>query len=325
MSTVDPHVQLEESYRRMLRWFPASYRRSRGRELVDVLMERADPGQRRPSPAECAALLRFSVRMWAWRAISPTPAAARDATGILAVLLPMMLLFPAAAELHVSALPLGADIPAWLLWCITAAMVVFGRSSWPRYTAVLGVAAYSVAIIVQYSNGNFLIVGNSLGLWAVQVVAAVALASPSRVDRGRQLIPAWRAGALGAAVAGLGVLLSTGEYRLPFIDSRVLLPVTTALATALGVAALFTAAGRALLPTVAALAGLILATKYLAAAHPWANGQPAETGNWSHISMSDVLLLIAAPVAVFLVVRVITAVANRLSRVAVPQGNPINR
>lgn len=71
--------------------------------MVDVLMERADPGQHRPSPAESVALLRFSVRTWAWRAISPSPAAARDAMGLLAVVLPMLLLFPAAAALYIDA------------------------------------------------------------------------------------------------------------------------------------------------------------------------------------------------------------------------------
>ncbi|MET3808171.1 hypothetical protein ABIB25_005200 [Nakamurella sp. UYEF19] len=94
MSTADPHARLEQSYRRLLWLFPPSYRRSRGRELLDVLMERADPGQRRPSPAESVALLRFSVRTWASRALSPAPAAARNAMGLLAVVLPMLLLFP---------------------------------------------------------------------------------------------------------------------------------------------------------------------------------------------------------------------------------------
>lgn len=218
-----------------------------------------------------------------------------------------------------NSLPYGADIPAWLLWCLTAVLVVFGRASWPRYGAVLGVLAYSAAIIVQSANNNFLVVGNSLGLWAVQVVAAAALASPRTVEGGRQRIPGWCAAVLGVVTAGLGFLLSTGEYRLPFIDSRVLLPVTAVLAALFGVGALFTAAGRALLPIVAALAGLILVAKYRAESHPWANGQPPESGAWSHISIGDVLVLIAATVAAFIVVRVVTAAVNRLSRPQ-PQG-----
>src|ERR1700712_4004432 len=154
MSTVDPHVQLEQSYRRMLWLFPPGYRSARGRELVDVLMERADPGQHRPSPGEAVALLRFSVRTWTLRTISPSPAVARDAMRILAVVLPMMLLFPAGGAMHIAALtgafgmdslPFGADIPAWLLWCLTAVLVVAGPATWPRYTAVLGVVAYTAA------------------------------------------------------------------------------------------------------------------------------------------------------------------------------------
>ena len=336
MSTVDAHARLEQSYRRMLWLFPPSYRAARGHEVVDVLMERADPGQHRPSRGEVVALLRFGVRTWTWRTISPSRRAGQDGLGILAVLLPIMLLFPAAAALHVWAdisalsgsfrldsLPFGVDVPAWLLWGVTAVLVVAGRSSWPRYSAILGVVAYAVAIIVQYEDDNFLVVGNSVGLLAVQVVAAVALSSPQWLDRGRQRIPVWCAAVLGAVTAVLGFLLSTTQYRPPFINSAVLFPVTAVLAAAFGVAALFTAAGRALLPIVAALAGLILVAKYRAESHPWANGQPATTGAWSHISAGDVLVLIAAPVAVFIIVRTITAAVNTFSRTNPPQRAPI--
>ena len=326
MSTLDPHLKLEHSYRRLLWLLPPGYRRARGPEVVDVLMERADPGQLRPSRGEMAALLRFSARTWGRHAISPSLTASRNAMGVLAVLLPMMLLFPAAAALHIAgltgafrmdSLPFGADIPAWLLWCVTAVLIVFAPASWPRYSAVLGAVAYLVATVVQYQDSNFLVVGNSIGLLAVQTAATLTLASPERLDRGRKLAPRWCLAALGAITATVGFLLSTIEYREPFINSPVLLPITAALAAALALVALFTATGRALLPIVAALAELILVAKYRAGG--WGNNQSGMSQPWGHITARDVLVLIAAPVTIFVLVRVVTAFTDWISRQN-PQG-----
>lgn len=233
MSTADPHARLEQSYRRLLWLFPPSYRRSRGRELLDVLMERADPGQRRPSPAESVALLRFSVRTWAWRALSPAPAAARDAMGLLAVVLPMLLLFPAATALYIDAqvggfgmdeLPFGVDIPAWLLWCVTAVLCLFGRPSWARWSASLGVVAYLAAQVVEYSVNNFQTVANALGWLGVQVIAMIALTSPAWVVRGRCQVRRWWAAAIGVTAAGAGLAVSSVGYPSA-IDRADRLPV----------------------------------------------------------------------------------------------------
>lgn len=108
MSAVDPQTRLAQTYRRLLWVLPPSYRRARGRELIDVLMEQADPEQRRPSRAESGALLRLGVRRWASRMISSTPGSTRDAMGLLAVLLPMLLLFPAVTALYIDAAVGGA-------------------------------------------------------------------------------------------------------------------------------------------------------------------------------------------------------------------------
>ena len=53
----DPNVELERRYRRLLRLFPAYYRRAWEQELLAVLMQNAAPRQRRPEPVEVTALL----------------------------------------------------------------------------------------------------------------------------------------------------------------------------------------------------------------------------------------------------------------------------
>ncbi|MET3806658.1 hypothetical protein ABIB25_003678 [Nakamurella sp. UYEF19] len=318
MSTVDPHAQLEQSYRRLLWLFPPSYRRARGRELIDVLMERADPGQRKPSPAESVALLRFSARTWACRAISPTPAAARDAMGLLAVVLPMVLLFPAATALYIDArvgrfgmseLPFGADIPAWLLWCVTALLCVFGRPSWARWSAATGVAAYLVAAVIQYADNNFSTVANALGWLGVQVVATVALASPAWVVHGRSQVRRWWAAAIGVAAAGGGLAVSSADqFRLSIGDYSWVSLVAVLLALVAGGVALLSAAGRAALPIIAGLVAFMVAAKYVAGG--LGNNLAGQSGPRGHFGVSEIVVLSAAPLVVSILARAITAGAN---------------
>ncbi|MET3808807.1 hypothetical protein ABIB25_005837 [Nakamurella sp. UYEF19] len=325
MSTADPHARLEQSYRRLLWLFPPSYRRSRGRELLDVLMERADPGQRRPSPAESVALLRFSVRTWAWRALSPAPAAARDAMGLLAVVLPMLLLFPAATALYIDAqvggfgmdeLPFGVDIPAWLLWCVTAVLCLFGRPSWARWSASLGVAAYLAAQVVEYSVNNFQTVANALGWLGVQVIAMIALTSPAWVVRGRCQVRRWWAAAIGVTAAGAGLAVSSVDYLQLSTGPTGYLSwpwlVTALLALVAAVVALRSAAGRAVLPIVAGLAGFMATAKYLASglAGDLGNNVTGQSGPRGHLDWSNLTLLVVTPLVVFIAARVVTAGAN---------------
>ena len=58
-----PHLELERRYRRLLKLFPAHYRRAWEEELVAVLLQAASPGQRQVQPAEAVALL--------WQAVKP--------------------------------------------------------------------------------------------------------------------------------------------------------------------------------------------------------------------------------------------------------------
>lgn len=54
---------LERRYRRLLLAYPAAYRRERGAEILDTLLESAAPGQRRPGAREVAALLLGGLRV----------------------------------------------------------------------------------------------------------------------------------------------------------------------------------------------------------------------------------------------------------------------
>ncbi|WP_439658518.1 hypothetical protein ACSHWB_39995 [Lentzea sp. HUAS TT2] len=62
MTLPDPASRLEQAYRRLLRWYPATYRAEREQEMLGTLCEMAEPGQTRPTARERTSLLRGAVR-----------------------------------------------------------------------------------------------------------------------------------------------------------------------------------------------------------------------------------------------------------------------
>jgi hypothetical protein len=56
-------AQLERSYRRLVAWYPRSFRRENEEEIITVLLATAPDGQRRPGLAETADLIRGAMRM----------------------------------------------------------------------------------------------------------------------------------------------------------------------------------------------------------------------------------------------------------------------
>ena len=86
---------LERGYRRLLRWYPPSYRGRHGEEMLGVLMAAAQPGQRRPSARESLDLLwsalKIRVRMTLRGADSQPWAAALALVGVLLPLLMLLL------------------------------------------------------------------------------------------------------------------------------------------------------------------------------------------------------------------------------------------
>ena len=65
---------LERAYRRLLAWYPREFRHQNGPEILAVLMADAPPGQRRPSLAQSADLIRSGL----WMRLRPSvPRSAR--------------------------------------------------------------------------------------------------------------------------------------------------------------------------------------------------------------------------------------------------------
>lgn len=321
MSRPEPNAQLERSYRRVFRLFPGSYRRRRGEELMGVLLEMAEPGQRRPPAGETAALLGLCARTWLGQAVSPSRRARYDSVSILAVTLPVALVFPAVGSVTLAALtgwswPFGADVPAWGLWVATAIAVIAGSSSWPRWLAALGTVAYLFAMLLQFSDHNYQTVAAGVGWLAVQVVALAALWRPERVRRGRELMPVW------VLMILAGVCLTVGAAKLIPGDYTSLMPrlMTSSAAMLVGVALcfalLFSKPGRALLPILGALAAVMWAAKYQAGSIGNFEAQRAQWLTWQAPTWTEVLLMTceaaAITIAVFLGLRLFTAAIDKV-------------
>jgi hypothetical protein len=84
-------AELQARYERLLRWYPAAYRRQRGAEMLGVLMDGAAEGSRRPPLRERWALVLGGLRMRTgaagyWRAWQSWRAALSTAAVILLIL-----------------------------------------------------------------------------------------------------------------------------------------------------------------------------------------------------------------------------------------------
>ncbi|MFF0305916.1 hypothetical protein ACFYSC_00745 [Streptosporangium sp. NPDC004379] len=129
-------TRLERGYRRLLLAYPAGYRRAHGDELVDVLLDTAEPGRRRPEPREALGLLMGGLRTRVEHAA--TGPARRDGLhlGVTAL---------AVANLA-ALLPFAAAIPLWTALSALAVLAVLRGRVRPALPLLLLTGAKATAI-----------------------------------------------------------------------------------------------------------------------------------------------------------------------------------
>jgi len=107
---------LERGYRRLLRWYPPSYRGRHEEEILGVLMSAAEPGRRRPGARESVDLLwsalKIRIRM-TLRGADSQPWQA--ALALVGVLLPLLMLLLKLTEFLDRGAQYGFGTPADLL------------------------------------------------------------------------------------------------------------------------------------------------------------------------------------------------------------------
>ncbi len=310
-----PDTELERRYRRLLRLFPAHYRRDWGQELLAVLMQNAKPGQRRPEPAEAAALLWQAGKVWCHTAVSADRNANHRAAAILTVALPLLLLFPAAkAVAEFMLFPSSSmwrqhfDLITWALWIPAAAASVVGPRNVARWIAGLAVLAYLVFLLRPVLNGDTGTISTSFGWLLIQVTACRLLTSGRRVALGRRLLWRGRKALAGSAVlifvvlAAPVLLEATPGLTRPFFATMTLAVIAAA------VLGLRTPVGRVLVTAGGALlAGLV-------AGHGWWTGI-GDTGllmpTTDHPNAGSMMWLLLLPVLVLIAARLSGAALAR--------------
>ena len=326
---VQTNTALAASYRRILRLFPPRYRAEREEEMLAVLLDCAEPGRTTPSWADRADLARLAAAAWVRTALGPTAEARSDGAAVLAILLPLLLLFPAGrialagAEahryhvLHDYLLLAAWDWPAWLLWTGVAGLVLAGLARWARWPAVAALSVYVAVLAHQLSAHNGTSFARASGWLLAQVVAAALLWSPARAQRGAELVPArWRwAIAAGVAVLSIaawqGVFLAGATFLGPRgYGDAYRLAAGAVVVVGLGAALVWLRrpAGRVVVPVVAACAAFAIAIR------AWSS-QLSDTA-WRTAASPDLhpvglVLVVVAPVVVFLVARILGELIQR--------------
>jgi hypothetical protein len=241
---------LERSYRRLLRWYPPSYRDRHEEEILGVLMAAAQPGQRRPSARESLDLLWSALKIrirTTLRGADSQPWAA--ALALVGVLLPLLMLLLKLTELLDRGAQYGFGSPADILIgaygepgayagsfqanpysvaltgnvtgaltagpmpaLILAALACLG---WRRAAAVFAAFVPLAYLGISLTSGYTLLAGprGDVTLYAYGLEALVLLAASDAVRGWRAL--RWRPSALlAAATVAAGVGMNGGFWPL---------------------------------------------------------------------------------------------------------------
>ncbi|MEV7964347.1 hypothetical protein [Oerskovia paurometabola] len=211
---------LVRDYRRLVRLFPFAYRREHEAEMLGHLLDGARPGQSRPSSAERRDLVLAAVREWVVVPLGPTPGRRRSAATFLVLVLPLLLMVPAAKTfvaaavtfeyrgpwLAVSSHPFA---PGWVLWGAGLVLVLCGLVRTGRTLVVAGTVVSTVALGVMIWQ-DALQAAYVEAVWVVGM-AAFALALVERTRTGERPY-GWRWGIAPAGIAALLAALTWGEF-----------------------------------------------------------------------------------------------------------------
>ncbi|MER7419150.1 hypothetical protein ABT346_20605 [Micromonospora peucetia] len=203
--------ELERRYHRLLRAYPAEYRRARGAEIVDTYLDLAGPGRRWPSQADAADLLRGGLRqrLRAAGAADLIPGvrlaavlAFLTATALAAVWSVLELHPPPAKWGVPSAGPfVSLGIGVWAAWLLAAVVYAAAPGRWTRRAVALAllltVAVVPVAALAGLPHPPLLVLLPQVGL------GLVALGLPERLPARLRATPLLAVGAAGLAGVNL--------------------------------------------------------------------------------------------------------------------------
>ncbi|RIJ77311.1 hypothetical protein D1871_07925 [Nakamurella silvestris] len=309
-------ASLRQSYQRILRLYPRSYRAHREAEILDVLEESAGPGQQRPRLGELVALAGLGLRAWSRRTMSPDRGLSRNTLSVLAIMLPLLTVFQAGASLHLAYVMRLASwqmnilTPGWLLWAITALLTTVVPAA-ARWTGLVATTCFAACIFLLLKDGADSSATMALGYLVLQLCAFALIWDTGRLRRGRDLIGRRRVLVAATALGLAGVAYSAAtHYYVHHITGSLtmhVLPILGGAGILAGLVALTKPAGRAALPLLGAIAAAVYSFKDLAGS--LANSGP-RTRPFGSLQALDIPVALALPVAAFVLLRLVTAVVN---------------
>ncbi|GAA2342812.1 hypothetical protein [Dactylosporangium salmoneum] len=245
---------LRDRYVRLLRWYPSAYRAERGDELVDMYLDLARPGQRRPRPGDVLDLVRGGLRQ---RLREHRAGGLEDALPFAAGLAIVGAAIMAGAFLRIEDprdphylpflsehrpgpfLTLGTIV--WLAWLLPPIGLLFGRARpavWLALAVTMGVVVPTPPMITFRPPLFLLVPQAALGIVALgttrqrRIITATgalagaglaALVAPMPFSYGAQPVLEYTATLIGVVAAGAGVVFLARRDRRAFWPLLILL------------------------------------------------------------------------------------------------------
>ncbi|WP_353649067.1 hypothetical protein ABLG96_20025 [Nakamurella sp. A5-74] len=316
------------SIRAGLRLLPRSYREHRAAEIRATLADAGDAGRISVS-AETIALFALSIRVRGRSLLAPPSRARARAAAIAAVVLPVLLLVPAARAIDLG-LPvfegpsglfwrLSALVPAWIVAALAGLLTLLGAGRWAHRSSIAANVLFIGGLLVLVTTTDLDAAVREFGWLPLLGTSAALNRDPRRVRDGRRLLGSPGLAIVAVVTAGAAVAyVATGPLRpfslsasMPgplgflFHNSRLLLG---GLLLLICLVSLASRTARAAVPVVAAL-GMVYVGAALEA-NLWPNSDLRYT--LIDLPVGHLLLqLVAAPMLVFAAARAMTALVDR--------------
>ncbi|MEV4756986.1 hypothetical protein AB0J86_18005 [Micromonospora sp. NPDC049559] len=220
-------MTLERAYRWLLACYPREHRRQYEEEMLGVLLDDADPGQRRPRAKDVRALLAGALRARTQQAVVDLSSEHwRSTAAVFGLVAPLALLAYAGRyplfNLTMAAFWGVPGFSSWQSWAQAQlpwetwvpavgwlAVAVLAATRWRRAAAVLAWPA-AVLEVLRAARDHGYYYTSVVGLWpvALAVLAAAALTVPASRSA-TALLGRWRIALLAGATLLVGSTLPT--------------------------------------------------------------------------------------------------------------------
>lgn len=236
---------LKRRYLRLLRAYPAEYRRARGAEIVGTYLDLAGPNRRWPSPGDTLDLLRGGLRQRLRAADAPDLIPGLRLAAVLAFLTAASLA-AAWSVLELRPAPAGTGIPtagrfvslgigAWIAWLLAAVVHALSPGRWAQRAVVLALlltlALVPAAALTGLPRPPLFVLLPQVGL------GLVALGLPDRLPAPLRAVPLVAIGSAALVAADLSPAIFAATYYVPSAGEMLPAAAVTLLAVVLLLAA----------------------------------------------------------------------------------------